>query len=285
MTVLRIQAAPIAFGFVVLAACIDRRAAARMAGGGLAGAMAFAGLPDWIALGHPFQSHFTNVTAQIVEGQAARFGVSPWHWYFPWVVAIALRVSPAAVPLAALGAVRVPGWAAVAAAFVGIHVAIGHKEIRFLWPAVPLALGIVAAGIERLWELTAGRTRAIAFGLISVSFAVGVPLRLASGPWSDADYRGSAEGLRTVGRLPDATGVAVGMKPPFSGNYFFLNRAIPLLLSPDDGFQGPGPVPLPRPGVNYMVAREDQLGPLTPWQPELVAPCSNGWGVYKVTRP
>ncbi len=88
----------------------------------------------------------------IVESKASSFGVQPWWWYFRKVVS----ETPPPVGLLALvllpwawlrGRRHLLTWATVPF-FVG-HVVIAHKELRFLFPMVPLATALLVVTFQR----------------------------------------------------------------------------------------------------------------------------------------
>ena len=88
----------------------------------------------------------------IMESKASSFGVQPWWWYFRKVV------SETPPPVGVLALALVP-WAWVRARrhvltwatvpfFVG-HVVIAHKELRFLFPTVPLVTALLVVTFQR----------------------------------------------------------------------------------------------------------------------------------------
>lgn len=88
----------------------------------------------------------------IVESKASSFGVQPWWWYFRKIVS----ETPPPVGIVALALVpiawfrerrHVLTWATIPF-FLG-HVVIAHKELRFLFPMVPLVTTLVIVSFER----------------------------------------------------------------------------------------------------------------------------------------
>lgn len=110
------------------------------------------GLLDWVTWGLPFQSLWSNVAINLVEGKAAQYGVSPWYYYAAlyykyWTIL--------GLPLGLLvlaGAWRAPYLFAIGAIIVLSHSAIGHKEYRFLFPALPFFLLLAALGATALLD-------------------------------------------------------------------------------------------------------------------------------------
>jgi hypothetical protein len=91
--------------------------------------------------------------------------------------------------------------------------------------------------------------------------------------------------LHDAAQQPDLTGVGVlGIHLSEYGNYFFLQRDVPLLgvvvseypYFPDD----PG---LADRRINYLIAPPDQIHPYARWQPEPIV--SRGrWTLYRLHR-
>jgi len=94
----------------------------------------------------------------IIAGRAASFGTEPWWWYFTQIAERAVppfSIAFIALPLLALTFRRRDPvvWATVP--FLLAHLAIGHKELRFLFPLIVLLPSLVVLGahaaIERGW--------------------------------------------------------------------------------------------------------------------------------------
>ena len=81
-----------------------------------------------------------------VENRSSEWGTSPWHWYFSTALPKALL--PAALVLAGVGAWYERGRAAALVGpsllFVLCYSALPHKELRFIFHAVP-PLNVLAA--------------------------------------------------------------------------------------------------------------------------------------------
>ena len=154
----------------------------------------------------------------------------PAHWYFTSALARALH---AAYPLALLAPVadrRMAPVLAVALGFVLLYSGLGHKEVRFLFPVLPLWNLAAAAVVQRLWVgqrksaarrlllVAAGAALAAGAGLTALSAAArrhnypgGTALRqlhsLAAGDAAAAAAGGRQ--LRVhIGVLPAMTGVS-----------------------------------------------------------------------------
>jgi hypothetical protein len=168
--VLRLQLAP-AIAIAGIALC--RRAPARWRAGLLAGAVPVlgAGLLDWASWGEPFRSFFLNVYLNLFRGVAAQeFGASPpvffitnlsldWLWTLPVMMFCAWR-GARVLPVAGLAGLAV----------VLTHSAIAHKEFRFIFPAIGLAVPLAGVGLAGLLEALKPRA-ALAWAAGALAFA------------------------------------------------------------------------------------------------------------------
>lgn len=107
---------------------------------------------EWL-YGHWEMTAMNYFTANITENKAALWGVSPWWFYFPAFFMAALPPVSFLLAAAALyGAFRWPKhvfvWITVP--FILLHSAVGHKELRFLFPVVLPFLVIAMLGISSL---------------------------------------------------------------------------------------------------------------------------------------
>jgi phosphatidylinositol glycan class B len=282
-------------GFVAAAAADDLRAwpgvrrsrAVRQTAGFAAGAFAFAGVPEWAAFGTPFHCHIEYFRHTILMGKHDAFGREPWWFFAAGIGRELLAVSPLAPLLAAVGAWREWRWAVPVAAAVAAHSAVGHKEYRFVWFLIPLGLGVLAGGVEGVLGWAAARGRgplaAVALGLSAVPSPLVVLNRLE---WNLPIFVGASAGLAEVGRRPDVVGVAVHAPAAYAGNYFYLNRAVPLVHTADRKWPNLDEPAVPGGGwaarVNYLVADPADVAAYEALRPEPVADLSGGWKVYRL---
>ncbi len=140
---LRIQLAP-AVAFAALWFCYPnwRKRTLPVAAGLLLPVVIF-GLVDKITWSYPFQSFFQIFWINIVQGRGKIYGVTPWYWYLENLSAYAGPM----IFLAFMGIRRSPflGW--VALIILVSHSVIGHKEVRYVYPLVPLLITLAALGI------------------------------------------------------------------------------------------------------------------------------------------
>ena len=113
---------------------------------GLLLALLFGGLLDWLTLGQPFQSVTRYVWYNTAGGVAVHAGLSPLTEYVtlaatllgPFVVLVAFS--------ATWGGSRLPPLLLVSLTVYAVHSLIGHKEYRFVSPAMPLVMTLAGIG-------------------------------------------------------------------------------------------------------------------------------------------
>jgi phosphatidylinositol glycan class B len=108
-----------------------------------------------------FHSAVVYLRFNLIEGRASGWGTSPWTYYGRFL----FSSMPEVTVLLALGGLlslrRAPGVALLALAFAAVHLAVGHKEMRFILPVLPVACALVGVGASALAQwLTARGTPA-----------------------------------------------------------------------------------------------------------------------------
>ncbi|MCC6333003.1 MAG: hypothetical protein IT380_03325 [Myxococcales bacterium] len=97
-----------------------------------------------------FHSAVVYLRFNLIEGRAAGWGTSPWFYYLKHLflsmpgVALVLGVGV----LASLR--RAPGVALLVLAFLGLHMGVAHKELRFILPVLPVACALVGVALSML---------------------------------------------------------------------------------------------------------------------------------------
>ncbi len=92
----------------------------------------------------------------LLEGKATEFGTSPWYYYFYYVFRFAFFPFGSIIILSFLFFVlkkprNIIVWAVVP--FVFVHMLIGHKELRFLFPLINLVPLMVVYAIQQIrWD-------------------------------------------------------------------------------------------------------------------------------------
>lgn len=97
-----------------------------------------------------FHSAVVYYRFNIVENRGAGWGTAPWPYYFVYLFRTMPGVS-LALGLSALVALK-KGWPVVItlAAFLGLHLFVAHKELRFIVPVIPLACALPALALSLL---------------------------------------------------------------------------------------------------------------------------------------
>jgi len=184
------------------------------------------GLIDWYTWDYPFQSIILNLQKNLVEDMASNWGVAPWHYYLQklnhyWGWATA----PIAI-LFILGARRYPLLAIMAGLIVVFHSAIGHKEFRFIYGALYLAILLAAVGIIELNSLIRGRHARMA---VSLAVLVGWGLSSAYGGVVLPGWRNMQPALRAYQALSQDTDMCgLGTNIPWyrTGGYYTLHQNV-----------------------------------------------------------
>lgn len=228
---LRIQLAPaVAFAAIYFCSANWRKRLPAVAAGLLLPVLAF-GLVDAFTWSYPFQSFFLYFWVNVVEGRAAIYGTAPWSWY---AYMLAKHFGPILV-LALIGVRRSPflGW--IAFFILAPLSIIGHKEIRFLYPLVPILITLAAIGIVRIaaelngWIKSPLSRRSVVVSALAVF--------LITSGFVGSQFSGWHE-LPTVVRAfdklsQDPTLCGVGLYwVVFSGGYTHLHQKVPMVVIP-----------------------------------------------------
>jgi hypothetical protein len=257
---LRIQLALVmlVFWFAILIVNGWRRILYTTLGAALGAALA--GFVDYLTLPYPFASIFGYYKINVIDGVSTIFGHAPWHFMilgFPrvWSGALVLFVwfgiegVRKSRPMLLL--------VAMAAALVLAHSVVAHKEYRYVYPALPLLMIPIAAGIDRvagrLYPTGAVTLAAVLAGIATLSLVVG-----AGGNFRAHFFRryGETKAFEMVSRAPDACGVALHLvKWGETPGYTVLHRNIPLY----DGFHDADFERI-RGAANYVVSRIPEKG-------------------------
>jgi hypothetical protein len=209
------------------------------------------GLLDWVTWGKPFRSLIVYVRFNLIEGGANLWGVASREFF----LRVMLSTNGPAVWILTLGFLaglrRTWPVALPALLFSSVHSAIPHKELRFLYPVLPLFLLCAAVGLAVLvaklpflrWQQVAvTRALALFLGVVfavracNVSFAdIGQPMLGAEGPtsslvWRAFDARNRL--FKQAGSHADICGLAAPtMNAYWTGGYTYLHRPVPIVWS------------------------------------------------------
>jgi hypothetical protein len=200
--------------------------------------LALAGWVDYLTLAYPYASMIGYVQANIVEGVSSIFGRMPWYFFIVGLVRVWSGALILFVWFGMEGVRRARPLGlllAMAAALILAHSVVAHKEYRFIYPALPLLLIPVAAGIDRVMDLYpkgAATLAATLAGIAALSLVVGSGGKFRAHFW----YRfGEAKAFDMVRRAPDACGVALHMEMwTDTPGYTVLHRNIPIYYAYSD---------------------------------------------------
>ncbi len=211
------------------------------------------GLLDWATWGRPFQSLLVYLRFNLVQHGADQWGVARRDFFLRSMLATN------GLPLLILAAGFLAGvrrtWpvAVLVLVFVGVHSLVPHKELRFLYPVLPLFLACAAVGMAAVLTRLpfSGRVRLGVTCVLAAGFLGCFSLRARRVTFSDIGqvmqdpgFGGptsplvwGAFGERTflfeqAGTHADICGLAApAMNPYWSGGYTYLHRRVPLLWS------------------------------------------------------
>jgi hypothetical protein len=227
---LRIHLAP-AVAFAALYFCYPnwRRRILPVAAGVLLPVVGF-GLVDKITWSYPFQSFFLYFRVNVMEGRANYFGVLPWYWYLELLCG---HLGP--ITLLVLMGIRRSaflGW--VALIILVSHSVLGHKEVRFLYPLVPLEITLAALGVvEVAPAFNKGRKSPLSSRTIVVSGLASCVLSscllVSHFDWSRNS--GSLVAFDQLSRDSTLCGVGVYRIGWWNlGGYAYLHQNVPIVL-------------------------------------------------------
>jgi GPI mannosyltransferase 3 len=214
--VLRPQLIPAIAVAVIAVGGIRERAHYPALLGGLALPIVLSGLLDWVTWGWPFHALIMYVYYQTIGGVGSFFGHNPVYSYIGWQ-GVAWGLFGIVIVLCALyGALRLPLLFWVAATIFVTHSAVGHKEYRYISPALPLIMTLAAVGSRMATDWLADR---LGRPQIRRALVVAVPLvwtiaslLLAASPnriWFWVRSRGSILAMRAVDADRQACGVGI----------------------------------------------------------------------------
>ncbi len=196
------------------------------------------GVVDAFTWPYPFHSFIRLFDVTILHPANGSEQVRSWYWYLP---ALAKRLGPMAL-FALVGARRSPllGW--VAFAILLTHSIVGHKEFRYIYPIIPLAITLAGLGsadvlavLSSQWKLLRSAAVACTVGLV-VCACVSAALARFFPLWSR--YSGTLMAFEALSREAKLCGLGlVGgqVDPTISGGYTYLHRNVPMyfLLAAD----------------------------------------------------
>ncbi len=229
---MRIQLAPAVALIVLWPEGAWRRNLAPLALGGFIVFLLF-GLLDWATWSYPWESLYRNVTLNLFYDVSGFWGTEPWYAYIDllvtyWTVPFAILV----LVLARFGAYREKRIALAALMIFAVHSAIGHKEWRFIYPAILLA--VIAAGIGAgfLLDRFSRNSRPVLLAVPALVIVVLISVVLLRTPnYRELFSRDSAvmQAAVEVSKLNNVCGIELyGVPWWWSGGYSLMHQPVPL---------------------------------------------------------
>lgn len=260
----RMQIAP-AIGLVLVTICLSHgsRGRAALIGGAVLG-LTVVGAVGWAWWGAPFRGHWGYLAMEFSRHASAQFGRESIAFFAKNAVLFYGAALPVLAALAVFGARRAPILVvAFAALAIPFHF-IGHKEYRFMIPAVSvlvLLAGIGAAEAIERFAPRATRTTWIALGS-------GWLIAMGAMSWSDS-FRpfwfkdgGHIRAFRDIGAQPDACGIGLeNIRWWHTPGYAGIGRNVPIyeMLAMDE-------VGTLQESANYIIAATKSPAPPAPYE-------------------
>ncbi len=210
------------------------------------------GLVDQLTWGEPFHSARAYLRFNLVEGRASAFGTSPFfHYVSAFVTAEGLTFVPL-VLLTALGARKRPELPLIVLGFFLVHSLIPHKELRFLFPLVPLLAAQAALGLDLVKPKVQLAVLALAgLSLLTLPWLTFGRLGIHDPPrdTSALDFGGPENRLLIrAGKLDDLCGLRLASLTHWrTGGYAYFHHRAPIYRA-DKPEEGAG-------HYNYVIAR------------------------------
>ncbi len=211
-------------------------------GAGLGGAL------DAWTWGAPFHSIIANAHYNLIENEANRWGTSPSWQYLVWLWQVSPVGSVALGGVLLAGLVRYPLLAWPAVVLLLAHSGIPHKEYRFIYPSIVLAVVLLGLELAHLVQaiddrfdrraLTASAIGLAAAGVLVTSGVAASQFNLRStGKTGETTnwqfHQGGLEAFRHLSTRPELCGVGVfqfDWGRWSSGGYTYLHRDVPIVL-------------------------------------------------------
>ncbi len=217
------------------------------------------GTVDWLTWGSPFQSIWKNVLVNLLQRKADVYGVEPIYWYLFGIGRANGAATLALFVFFCLGARQAPLLAATSIVVIAFHSLIAHKEISFVYAALPTA--IVTAGLGTAWFVqrlpyllrAPARPSRLLAAAAAAWFAAALLTGVAEQPFAQSGPRAGLQSLWADLRArPDMCGLGLYGRGEFpwhvSPGYTGLDRAVPIYL-----MRSPQELAQAEPGFNYAI--------------------------------
>lgn len=173
--------------------------------------------------------------------------MAPPHWYFTSALPRALHAAYPLALAAPLAERRAAPLLAVALGFAGLYSLLAHKEVRFLFPVLPLWNAAAACVLQRAWDgrRKPGALRRAALAALAAALAAGAALTAVTAAASARNYPGGQAllALHELGGADAAAAAAagrllrvhIGVLPAMTGVSRFGELGPPWAYSKEEG--------------------------------------------------
>jgi GPI mannosyltransferase 3 len=200
------------------------------------------GALDGLTWSYPFEALWRNVIANLYYGVQGVYGVLPWDWYLTTVWRYWTGLSWVLLALSLIGAIRLPQLLVAAVVIAVTHSLVGHKEFRFIYPTLLLAVILGGLGLAQLvsWISDAlcnkgwpHQRAAIATTGPVIAFVLLAQLALGvcSEPYHELWTRGrdAVMAARYVASMSSVCGIGLLSQGwSFNGGYAWFHHPVPL---------------------------------------------------------
>lgn len=188
------------------------------------------GLVDACTWAYPWQSFFGYFYVNVIQGRSLEYGVEPWYWYLPVILSLLGPI----ILFVYQGAIRSPFLAIFGLIVLGSHSLMAHKEIRFLYPIVPLAITLSSIGVVEAAASLRNRLRLPTFSVsvvtIGLVFFILSSALMASQFSSWCQTPGALAAFDRLSRDSTLCGAAFYKVRWFdTGGYTHLHRDVPIV--------------------------------------------------------
>jgi len=240
------------------------------------------GILDGLTWQYPFQTFASNIWTNVVENRSQMYGTAPWYYYGgKWILIWQGALIPIAVfSVIALRKNLLLGLLAVT--IVATHMAVAHKEYRFVFPAVPFIVILTGLGTAEIFGYFQKklRTKMIMVGAgVIVGWALISGVLAASSQFRQYWFR-EADNIHAFDFLhnkSDVCGVGlVGVNWWNTAGYTRLHRNVSMIIPQSD-------VAASFPAYNYALASPQELP--VPWPYSKVRCFSDNVCIYHRDGP
>lgn len=250
---LRLQLAPAIAAIVIWQFFAQKRSAWLKLVGGAAIAVAAAGLLDAATWDYPFQSLWRNFIYNTFYGVSSFYGTEDWSFYPLALLEYWRGFAVLLLALGAIGARRLPLPLLAASLIFAAHMAVPHKELRFLYPTILLLLIVAGMGLAQLgvWAAARWRIEPARCSAVLLAVALLAAASLAATPAYRELWQRGHNMIRAdiaAGKLNGVCGIGAYKS---HGSYTLFHRDVPFYWMQDDADYARD-----LPGFNTLVAGE-----------------------------